>query len=451
MSQKILVWLLTLVAALLPTYLIRFDIFGIPTTALELLVLLTIALAIIQFAHSRKITNYQLLITNYPLSLSIVLFIAAATISVLIAPDIRAAFGLWRAYIIEPIGLFFVVLAVPKTDRDRRRIVIALTLSAIFVAAIGIWQKFFPDGIFGFWSIYRSPSNQEWYAEATRRVTSVYPFPNAVGLFLAPIAVLLRGILMHSIRRFTDGKRKFDLHQLLVFLGLVTASFFMVLAVFWARSQGALVGIVAGVVVLGLLSEHWRKLTTQIMTVVIVLFFLALPFQQLVVAEFGLRDASIPIRMKQYKETWRCLIQSPKTILSGGGLSGYKTLVGPCHKSKGIEIFQYPHNIFLNFWSEMGLLGLGSFAAIIVLFYQRGIQFIFWARKTRIKEPHLFHPNPIALPMALLGAMTALLVHGLVDVPYFKNDLAILFWLLMALMLTSTKKKTLESTTVPDK
>jgi ASC-1-like (ASCH) protein len=36
--------------------------------------------------------------------------------------------------------------------------------------------------------------------------------------------------------------------------------------------------------------------------------------------------------------------------------------------------------------------------------------------------------------MALCG-MAALLVHGLVDVPYFKNDLAILFWLIMALPL----------------
>jgi O-antigen ligase len=256
---------------------------------------------------------------------------------------------------------------------------------------------------------------------------------------------------MHSVQRFTDDKRKYDPRQLILFLLLVLSSFLLVVAVFWARSQGALVGIVAGVIVLGLLSEHWRRLTAKILTVLAILFFLALPFQQLVIEEFGLKDASIPIRYKQYKETWRCLTSSPKTIVFGGGLSGYKQLVAPCHRSKAIEIFQYPHNIILNFWSEMGLLGLGSFAWIVFLFYRRGIQFIFWTRKTRVKEPHLFHPNPIALPMALLGAMTALLVHGLVDIPYFKNDLAVLFWLLIALMLTSTTTKTLKSTIVLDK
>jgi hypothetical protein len=30
-----------------------------------------------------------------------------------------------------------------------------------------------------------------------------------------------------------------------------------------------------------------------------------------------------------------------------------------------------------------------------------------------------------------LAAMTAILVHGLVDTPYFKNDLAMMFWLIL--------------------
>jgi hypothetical protein len=34
--------------------------------------------------------------------------------------------------------------------------------------------------------------------------------------------------------------------------------------------------------------------------------------------------------------------------------------------------------------------------------------------------------------------MTASLVHGLVDVPYFKNDLAFEFWLLARLTLGQT-------------
>ena len=44
--------------------------------------------------------------------------------------------------------------------------------------------------------------------------------------------------------------------------------------------------------------------------------------------------------------------------------------------------------------------------------------------------------SPWARKLEILGAMAsmaALLVHGLVDVPYFKNDLALLFWIIYAL------------------
>jgi hypothetical protein len=38
------------------------------------------------------------------------------------------------------------------------------------------------------------------------------------------------------------------------------------------------------------------------------------------------------------------------------------------------------------------------------------------------------------LSLALITALIAIIIHGLVDVPYFKNDLAVQFWALMAAM-----------------
>ena len=35
--------------------------------------------------------------------------------------------------------------------------------------------------------------------------------------------------------------------------------------------------------------------------------------------------------------------------------------------------------------------------------------------------------------------MTVLLIHGLVDVPYFKNDLAVLFWIIIGLIIINKK------------
>jgi len=38
------------------------------------------------------------------------------------------------------------------------------------------------------------------------------------------------------------------------------------------------------------------------------------------------------------------------------------------------------------------------------------------------------------LKLGLLGALVVIIVHGLVDVPYFKNDLSLLFWLIIFLI-----------------
>ncbi|HTK59632.1 MAG TPA: hypothetical protein VL283_00335, partial [Candidatus Baltobacteraceae bacterium] len=67
--------------------------------------------------------------------------------------------------------------------------------------------------------------------------------------------------------------------------------------------------------------------------------------------------------------------------------------------------------ILLNLWSELGLAGIVVFILIMVRFFQQALATKSWT---------------------LAGAGVAILVHGLVDVPYFKNDLAMLFWLLMA-------------------
>ena len=39
------------------------------------------------------------------------------------------------------------------------------------------------------------------------------------------------------------------------------------------------------------------------------------------------------------------------------------------------------------------------------------------------------------------AALVALIGHGLVDTPYFKNDLSVLFWVLIVLTMLGSSKK----------
>ena len=84
-----------------------------------------------------------------------------------------------------------------------------------------------------------------------------------------------------------------------------------------------------------------------------------------------------------------------------------------------IEPLLYPHNIIFNFWLEIGLAGLLAFGWTIALFFNAGF--------SQLRRGDW-------LTLGMMAAMVVILVHGLVDVPYFKNDLAALFWVVVGLL-----------------
>ena len=94
-----------------------------------------------------------------------------------------------------------------------------------------------------------------------------------------------------------------------------------------------------------------------------------------------------------------------------------------------VEIYFYPHNIILNFWSEVGFFGLLIFMWLIAKQL-----FLSFKSATKNKERDRF------LTLGVGTAMTAIIIHGLVDVPYFKNDLAIIFWVIIALTVILIKQ-----------
>jgi len=117
-----------------------------------------------------------------------------------------------------------------------------------------------------------------------------------------------------------------------------------------------------------------------------------------------------------------CVWEGTKSLLKdhfifGAGLSGFREMYSKKYITCDAEPLEYPHNIILNFWSETGLLGLLSFILIIVFYFQ-----------------FLMQQKAGALKAAFAAAMLYWVVHGLVDVPYFKNDLSLEFWVLVGLV-----------------
>ena len=135
-----------------------------------------------------------------------------------------------------------------------------------------------------------------------------------------------------------------------------------------------------------------------------------------------LQDWSGRVHVIGWKESLAMLRDHP---LWGAGLDGFKTVVAPYHRAQGVEIFQYPHNLFLAAWSEIGLMGVAGFACIFI--------WIFVASACK-STPHPTLSPSGARGKYIIAVFIAILVHGLVDVPYFKNDLAMMFWLFIILV-----------------
>ena len=99
-----MIYLLSLICALLPTYLIRFSIFGIPTTVLETIIYFAFLIQIYLILRSKLgIKNYEIRNKKFISHISyiiipIALFFVAIIISTIIAPDKRAALGIAKAW-----------------------------------------------------------------------------------------------------------------------------------------------------------------------------------------------------------------------------------------------------------------------------------------------------------------------------------------------------------------
>lgn len=156
--------------------------------------------------------------------------------------------------------------------------------------------------------------------------------------------------------------------------------------------------------------------------------------EKLTPQESALEFKSEQIRMEMWEETLMMLGDRP---IQGAGLAGYQSVIKPYHQKEYVEIFLYPHNIFLTFWSELGIAGLILFIIILIKYFLLGA--ITSLKKNLTKEQNKFY---YILSITLMATMTYLIAHGLVDVPYFKNDLAVMFWVFVGMLIVLARLKT---------
>lgn len=416
---------------LLPSYLLRFSILSVPVTFLEIMILSSFAVWFIKTTKLKPVAwlRGRKERLKYPFRYEIIAVLILSLLAVIVAGISDSALGIWKAYFFEPVILYILILNVLPKKEGRKKIIIALSISALLTSLFAITQKI--TGLFIF--------NPFWLNPESRRVVAWFGYPNAVGLYLAPIVMLISGYL---IKTWKNRSKKINWESLLY----ITTIILSILAIIFARSEGALVALLASsLVFLFFISKKSRIISIAIIILGLISIIISPQLSSLAKDKLTLSDLSGEIRKQQWRETMQTL--KGESFLLGNGLANYQTAVSPYHQEgiffnrdkmenfhsilygnaelrekywQPVEIYMYPHNIFLNFWSELGLLGALIFTWLMIKFLVHTLI------NSKAQEKYL--------SLGLFSAMLAIIIHGLVDVPYFKNDLSALFFILLALL-----------------
>jgi putative inorganic carbon (HCO3(-)) transporter len=379
---------------LVPAYVVRWRVGPLPTTLLENAVLLTIASFVVESWRARTQPAWRT-----PVTVPAVLFLVAGAIAIFVAPDHRAAFGLYRAYLVEPIA--FGLVLVNSVTSPRRALLVVGGL-AVGGTIAGLANA----------AVVLDALRHHAYDIVNTPPVVIYNTANAVALYLVPLVAIASAIALHW-----NGRRE----------RLLAAGFACVgvLCVLLSFSRGGYLAL--AVVAIGLAISHrwrWFLIVGSVVLGVVLMQIPVLASRVRTDIDLSNPHNTLVGRFHLWSVTLQMLRDHP---LFGAGLSGFSTAIGPYWNPTNIDRYTYPHNIVLNFWTETGILGLVAFAWILIVGFVcawRG-----WHRAD--SDWRVIH-------LGVLLALVAVVVHGLVDVPYWKNDLSLEFWAVMSLTLAAT-------------
>lgn len=407
----------------LPTYLIRFKIGPLPTTFLEIVWGGVFLVWLIKYVRTDFFIIVKRIKERPWFFVSTALLFVGSLIGVGVSDMVVLSLGQWRAYFLEPILTFFMLIGRIEWSTDTREgritprfLLQCLIATSLSVVLYSIGQWFTGFGI----------ATPEWTAKATRRVTAFFTSPNAVGLYLETLVVFTFGyyvLLRQKKIEFSAKHASWSRMQMIVIPIIIGLQ---LLAIVFTKSDGTILALGAALIV-SLFLAGYKKIVAGLIIVAIVTAIFVPKIQSVLL----FRDKSGENRLTLWTYSWEFLTASPKNFVAGAGVRQFfRKIQKPHYDVKKMERLIYPHNFIFNFWSETGLLGLIGFISILGCLARYALAMLRVDRTWGI---------------LLLSVLVVIIVHGLVDVPYFKNDLALLFWIIVspyiARPLPTTSKK----------
>jgi len=409
----------------LPVYLLKIKFSWASSNVLELLIAILFILWIFN-----KNTKYQIPARfesrsesgrqNTKYKIPVFLIFIGLVLSVIANGNYYTGLGAIKGWFVFPI-IFAIIFfdALKKDESLLKKTILALFFSGVAISIVGVVYKFL--GIVTF----------------DDRLKIFWDSPNQLAMFLAvPFLIGLHFIL--------ENKNNTRIYMF---------SFALIgLNIFFTFSYGAWLALaIASAVIIWLKyrkKEHKKYLAIFAIILLILLAWASI-FKYKSIANMGERS-SLASRLAIWKSAG-LMIENDPLFGIGPGNFNEKYLEYQKYFPSYLEwSAPQPHNIFLAFWLESGLVGLIGFIILLFYFFRENkkvypftkieednnasISVIKKQTSEKLDDKEYFGGGAIQdLRILLLGIMIYILIHGLVDTTYWRNDLAGVFWEMIAM------------------
>ena len=412
----------------------------------EIALLTCIVAAVPQFLLRRVNWRYYLTWRELrdrlgPFALPIAVFVLAAGISVLVAISHRIALRAFREEVFEPILFLFLAMFCLRTCQDVARLLLAMLLSGLVVAFIGMAQYF----------LFRNQLVLE--LDGIRRVHAMYGSANSIGLFfdyVLPIGLALLLARVWTTASIWRSRR--------VLIGAIATCLSMLLVLYLSQSRGAWVAIgIAFIFILALSMRNRKGLLVGGLIGIFILGVIVLVFHRQILNFFiaGHQDingiSTVSKRLILWisalrmirdhiwfgvgMENWLCYY-SPNTVCVDPAIVHHywilqSPFIGASTGLQGESTLSHPHNIFLHVWVSIGLFGFLAFFAVLALFFWLFVRILLFLQKNRAGRDDVLWWMTIGAGAGMFAGV----IQGQVDSSFLAQDLSFCFWMLITALL----------------
>lgn len=390
-----------------PAFLLRFKVAGIPFTALEVFIYLLFGLWLIESVRDRRNVVWdkpirRLWYAAFALVIGAAIGVVFSPITIVLQDGTllnarQVSLGIWKGWVLAPVLYCAVLTQVLRSYEDVRKVLRAFLYSAALVGLGSHLLALFGDGL-----------------TIDFRLRGFYASANELALVVVP-AILVAVAFLFQRHRPPNRWDSLDLFALAIvsYTLFFTQSYAGILAVF---------GSLALFVLLQFFRNPAQRRAILSAFIVMILAFAAVLATQINTPKFKQfldfeNRSSTSVRLQIYQVAWDLVKKHPLDGV-GPGLfqASYREDAALVLGQPPMEWdMPHPHNIFLAFWLNAGLLGLAAFVALLVFSHRR-----------------FTYP---------LLALWAIVIHGFFDTPFWKNDLAMIFWLVIVAIVVLQKER----------